>query len=146
MYTTNGQYGFKDTSYQAAGALEGLTALVDDFYDNMERFLEAKTIRKMHPKDLTLSRQKLVYFLSGWLGWPNLYAEHFGGTSIPASHQHFPIGKSEGDAWLFCMQKAVEKQPYEAEFKTYLMEQLTFPTERIKMVCAHNAAHNTNAQ
>jgi hemoglobin len=132
-------YGIGDNSYQAAGELTGLTKLVDDFYDNMSTFPEAKIIRDMHPKNLTLSRKKLVYFLAGWLGGPRLYAEHFGGISIPASHQHLVIGNPEGDAWLFCMQKALEKQPYQEDFKTYLIEQLKFPTERIKDVCSHNS-------
>ncbi len=131
-------YGIGDNSYQAAGKLEGLTQLVDDFYDNMSTLPEAKTIREMHPSDLTLSRKKLAYFLSGWLNGPSLYAEHFGGISIPASHQHLVIGNPEGDAWLLCMQKALDKQPYQEDFKTYLMEQLKFPTERIKDVCSRN--------
>ena len=120
------------------GVLEGLTKLVDDFYDNMSTLPEASDIRAMHKKDLTISREKLVYFLSGWLGGPNLYAKFYGDIRIPMAHQHLPIGKPEGDAWLLCMEKALEKQPYEPTFKTYLLKQLRFPTERIQMVCAHN--------
>ena len=138
MSTIENQYGTSDTSYKAAGELEGLTKLVDDFYDQMSTLTEAKHIREMHPNDLSLSRKKLVYFLSGWLGGPSLYAQHFGGISIPRSHQHLVIGDTEGDAWLLCMEKALEKQPYQEDFKTYLIEQLKFPTERIKDVCAHN--------
>ena len=138
MSTIENQYGTSDTSYKAAGELEGLTKLVDDFYDQMSTLTEAKHIREMHPNDLSLSRKKLVYFLSGWLGGPSLYAQHFGGISIPRSHQHLVIGDAEGDAWLLCMEKALEKQPYQEDFKTYLIEQLKFPTERIKDVCAHN--------
>ncbi|VAW49166.1 Hemoglobin-like protein HbO [hydrothermal vent metagenome] len=140
MSKIENQYGTSDASYKAAGELEGLTRLVDDFYDQMSTLPEANIIRAMHPKDLTLSRKKLVYFLSGWLGGPSLYAEHFGGISIPMSHQHLPIGKPEGDAWLLCMEKALEKQPYEPSFKTYLLEQLKFPTERIQAVCAHHVS------
>lgn len=138
MSTIENQYGTSDTSYKAAGELEGLTKLVDDFYDQMSTLTEAKHIREMHPNDLSLSRKKLVYFLSGWLGGPSLYAQHFGGISIPRSHQHLVIGDTEGDAWLLCMEKALEKQPYQNCFKHYLIEQLKFPTERIKDVCSQN--------
>ena len=139
MSANMSEYGVGDNSYKAAGELAGLTRLVDDFYDNMSAFPEAKVIRDMHPADLTESRTKLVYFLSGWLGGPRIYAATFGGLSIPAAHQHLPIGEAESEAWLHCMQKALEIQPYEEAFKVYLITQLRVPAERIRMVCARNA-------
>lgn len=134
MNTKNPEYGVGDISYQAAGGLIGITQLVDDFYHNMDQFSEAKKIRDMHTKDLTISRKKLTYFLSGWLGGPKLYAEHYGGINIPQAHKHLTVGPEERDAWLHCMQKAVDNQPYDESFKVYLMEQLRVPAERIRMV------------
>ena len=136
MSTTISEYGVGDNSYKAAGELAGITCLVDDFYDNMSAFPEAKIIRDMHPADLTESRTKLAYFLSGWLGGPRIYATTFGSLSIPAAHQHLPVGEAESEAWLYCMQKALETQPYEEAFKAYLITQLRVPAERIRMVCA----------
>ena len=75
-----------------------------------------------------------IYFLSGWLGGPKLYAEHFGGINIPLAHKHLTVGVAESEAWLLCMQKAEDKQNYEAPFKLYLMEQLRVPAERIRQV------------
>lgn len=60
-------YGTADASYQAAGGIEGIRRLVDDFYDTMDSWGPAQTIRRMHADDLTLSRDKLACFLSGWL-------------------------------------------------------------------------------
>lgn len=37
------------TPYQAAGRVEGITKLVDEFYLNMDTLPEAKIIRDMHP-------------------------------------------------------------------------------------------------
>ena len=76
MNDTTLKYGEGDHSYQTAGQIAGITRLVDKFYDNMERFEQAQTIRDMHPDDLTESRKKLAYFLSGWLGGPKLYSQH----------------------------------------------------------------------
>lgn len=135
------QYGIGDNSYVAAGGLQGLTKLVDSFYNFMETLPEASKIRNMHKSDLTESRTKLVYFLSGWLGGPRLYAEHFGRIIIPAAHKHLSIGFDERDAWIFCMQKAVALQPYEDAFKAYLIEQLKVPAERIRMA---SEAYQTN--
>jgi hemoglobin len=135
MDSINKKYGEGDNSYKAAGELPGLTKLVDAFYDLMETLPEAKVIRSMHREDLTLSRKKLAYFLSGWLGGPKLYSENFGSISIPSAHKHLPIGAEESDAWMLCMQKALEKQPYDESFKLYLIEQLRIPAERIRVAC-----------
>lgn len=124
------------TPYQAAGGLEGITRLVDEFYANMERLPEAQVIRAMHPADLTESRRKLTYFLSGWLGGPKLFQQHYGPISIPAAHTRFPIGYEERDAWLLCMQRALAVQPYSTELKDYLLAALSIPAERVRQVNA----------
>jgi len=131
------EYGVQDNSYKMAGKLVGITQLVNEFYNNMATFSESKKIRDMHPEDLSLSKQKLTYFLSGWLGGPKLYAEHFGSINIPLAHKHLSVGVEESEAWLLCMKKAVDKQNYEPSFKVYLMEQLRVPAERIRMVSAN---------
>ncbi len=134
MNDKNDEYGINDNSYIAAGKLPGITQLVNEFYQNMDEFSESKKIRDMHSADLSNSRTKLTYFLSGWLGGPKLYAEHFGGINIPQAHKHLTVGVEESEAWLLCMQKAVDNQPYESAFKVYLMKQLRVPAERIRMV------------
>lgn len=126
-------YGVADASYRAAGELAGITKLVDAFYDQMDLLPEAAVIRRMHPVDLTESRLKLAYFLSGWLGGPKLYSQHFGGINIPERHRHFPIDTAERDAWLLCMERAIEAQPYDPAFKEYLLTQLRVPAERIRL-------------
>ncbi|MGZ8385204.1 MAG: group II truncated hemoglobin [Nitrospira sp.] len=124
------------TPYQAAGELSGITRLVDEFYVNMDTLPEAKTIRNMHPEDLTESRKKLTYFLSGWLGGPRLFQQHYGPISIPGAHKRFPIGYEERDAWLLCMQRALTVQPYSDQFKDYLLAALSIPAERVREVNA----------
>jgi hemoglobin len=123
-------YGFQDTSFRAAGGEEGLRRLVSRFYEVMESLPEARKIRKMHKEDLDDVRERLTLFLCGWLGGPRLYQEKYGPIAIPMFHLAFPIGPAERDAWLRCMQIAVDEQPYEPAFKKYLMEQLAVPAER----------------
>ncbi|MFO1421487.1 MAG: group II truncated hemoglobin [Candidatus Competibacteraceae bacterium] len=123
-------YGVEDASYRAAGGEAGIRKLVDDFYDAMDQLPEAAKIRAMHPADLTLSRDKLARFLCGWLGGPKLYAEKYGPIRIPQAHSRFEIGSKERNAWLLCMEEALKNQPYAAEFKKYLLEQLYVPAER----------------
>jgi hemoglobin len=124
-------YGFSDTSFQAAGGIDGIRKLVDDFYLEMDALPEAAIIRKMHKTDLTESRDKLTLFLCGWMGGPGLYHEKYGSINIPRDHAHLPIGEAERDAWLLCMERAIAKQNYSPEFSTYLLAQLKIPAARI---------------
>ncbi|MCD9460967.1 group II truncated hemoglobin [Marinibactrum halimedae] len=133
MKDSMNNYGIGDASYQAAGELAGITRLVDDFYRFMETIPEAQEIRRMHQDDLTESRRKLAYFLSGWLGGPKLYSEHFGSINIPKAHQHLKVNIQQEQAWLLCMEKAIALQPYKEDFKQYLLEQLRVPAKRIRL-------------
>ena len=128
------QYGELDTSYKAAGELEGIQTLVDSFYHYMSNLEEAKHIRAMHKDNLTEARKRLSYFLSAWLGGPRLYSENYGSISIPSFHAAFPINQQDSEAWLLCMKKAIDDQPYEQAFKSYLLTQLALPASRIVAV------------
>lgn len=128
------RFGEGDASYRAAGERPGITKLVDDFYDLMNTLPEAQTIRRMHPADLSVSRDKLSRFLCGWLNGPKLYSEKYGPIKIPAAHEHLRVGDDERDAWLLCMERAVEKQDYTPEFRAYLLRELAVPAGRIVQV------------
>jgi hemoglobin len=124
------EFGIKDNSYITAGGKPGLEFLVSQFYQQMDILEQAQKIRHMHPTDLSESEDKLVCFLSGWLGGPKLYKEKYGSISIPRTHQHLLISETEKDAWLLCMQKALEQTSYSSAFKQYLLTQLTQPASR----------------
>jgi hemoglobin len=126
------QCGTGHASFTAAGGTPGLRQLVDDFYDAMDTMPEAARVRGMHPKDLTESRDRLALFLSGWLSGPNAFRPKYGPINIPRAHQHLPIGEAEMEAWLLCMKTALDKQPYEATFKDYLLRQPRIPAQRVR--------------
>lgn len=96
------------THYEAIGREEKIRALVDRFYDLMDSAPEAAGIRALHPADLTQSRNKLYWFLVGWMGGPPMYIERFGHPRLRARHLPFPIGASERDQWLWCMFRAMD--------------------------------------
>jgi hemoglobin len=123
-------YGEGETSFNTAGGFDGIQQLVNAFYDAMETLPQANHIRGMHNPDLTESRDKLTRFLTGWLGGPKLFSEKYGPIRIPVAHRHLAIGPAERDAWLACMQVAVDAQPYPQDFRDYLMAQLYVPAER----------------
>ncbi|MBQ0777691.1 MAG: group II truncated hemoglobin [Pseudomonas sp.] len=125
------QYGQKDASFQAAGGYEGVRQLVDDFYQIMDEHTDAVAVRRLHAEDLSSARDKLTRFLCGWLGGPRLYLERYGQINLPSFHAHWSIDEAERDAWLNCMAGALERQPWSAEFKAYLFQQLRVPAERV---------------
>lgn len=124
-------YGDGDASYQAAGGLDGLRRLVDDFYRVMDESPAAAELRRLHPENLDASRDKLTCFLSGWLGGPKLFAEKYGPIVIPAFHAQWPIDEGLSQAWLDCMAQVIARQGYAPAFAEYLLAQLRVPAARI---------------
>jgi len=125
------RYGEGDASYRAAGERAGITRLVDAFYRIMDELPEAQTIRRMHPADLAVSRDKLSRFLCGWLNGPKLFSQKYGPIKIPKAHAHLRVGPAERDAWLLCMERAITEQDFTPEFGEYLLRELRVPAERI---------------
>ena len=126
-------YGDEDTSFQTAGGHEGVAKLVEAFYRYMDTLPEATTIRNMHSHDLDLSADKLRVFLAGWLGGPREYAAKYGQIRIPRVHEHLSIDEPERDAWLLCMQRAVDEQDgWPDDFKEYFMGAIARPAEKVR--------------
>lgn len=101
--------GSAATPYERLGGATGVRALVDRFYDLMELEPAYAAIRRLHAPDLEGARNKLFWYLSGWLGGPNLYIERFGHPRLRARHLPFSIGVAERDAWLACVGQAMRE-------------------------------------
>jgi hemoglobin len=114
----------KATFFELLGGVEQVRALVERFYDIMDRDPEAATIRAMHPQDLTGSREKLFMFLAGWTGGPQLYIERYGHPFLRRRHLPFTIGESERDQWMYCMMKAMHELGIEEKVMLKLAEAL----------------------
>lgn len=95
------------THYELIGGETVIRQLVDRFYDLMDSLPAAAGIRALHPESLEESRNKLYWFLTGWMGGPQLYVERFGHPRLRGRHTPFPIGESERDQWLMCMSQAL---------------------------------------
>jgi len=88
-------------------ATHKIREIVEACYDVMDSDEKAKTIRLMHPEDLTPSREKLFMFLTGWTGGPQLYTERYGHPFLRRRHLPFKIGEEERDQWIYCMTKGM---------------------------------------
>ena len=128
--TAPDEFGYEDTSLRAMGGEPGVRQLVDLFYDGMAALPEAENVLLMHP-DIPLAREKLAVFLVGWLGGPKRYASRWGPIRIPAAHAHLSISEADHDAWLVCMDAAVEHMPVSEDFKIYFKREIRVPARRV---------------
>lgn len=95
------------TAYELLGGDAPLRTLVDRFYDLMDLEPAYTELRASHGSSLDEARDKLYWFLSGWLGGPSLYIERFGHPRLRARHLPFAIGIQERDQWVACMSQAM---------------------------------------
>jgi hemoglobin len=110
------------TAFELVGGEAKVRALVDRFYDLMDLEPQFTGIRALHPNTLDSSRDKLFWFLCGWLGGPNHYIERFGHPRLRARHLPFPIGESERDQWLACMGLAMQDEALPEPLRERLMQ------------------------
>ena len=97
-------------------------ALVDRFYDLMDLEPAYAGLRAAHGSVLDASRDKLFWFLCGWLGGPDHYIERFGHPRLRARHMPFRIGLAERDQWLACMAQAMQERGVDAPLQARLAE------------------------
>lgn len=95
--------------FDLLGGESAVRALVDRFYDLMDLEPAYATLRAMHPTALDGSRDKLFWFLCGWLGGPDHFVARFGHPRLRARHLPFSIGIAERDQWLACMGQAMRE-------------------------------------
>ncbi len=95
------------TPFEWIGGEEKVRALVDRFYDLMDIEPGYAALRATHGSALDNARQRLFWFLCGWLGGPQHYTEKIGHPMLRARHMPFAIGILERDQWLACMDQAM---------------------------------------
>jgi hemoglobin len=98
----------RQSIYEAIGGIDKVDELVDRFYDLMALEPIFSDLRAMHAQDLSTSREKLKFFLTGWMGGPDIYSPKYGHPMLRARHLPFKIGLKERNQWLACMYKAME--------------------------------------
>ena len=108
------------SAFELLGGEPAVQALVDRFYDLMDLEPAYAVLRGVHGPSLDEARQRLFWFLCGWLGGPNHYIERFGHPRLRARHMPFPIGIRERDEWLACMAQAMDDCGVEATLRERL--------------------------
>jgi hemoglobin len=96
------------TAFEYIGGQPAIDRIIDDFYARMDSLPEAQVIRAMHAADLAPINAVLKKYLAEWLGGPKNYSAERGHPMLRARHLPFPIGIAERDAWLLCMNGALD--------------------------------------
>ena len=113
------------TAYALMGGQATVDRLVDSFYDRMDSLPDAAVIRAMHTPDLTDIRVVLKNYLGEWLGGPKRYTSERGHPMLRARHLPFPIGNAERDAWMLCMNGALDDTVAQAEVREHIRTALS---------------------
>ena len=95
--------------FEMLGSQDGVERLVNAFYRQMDTRPDAVGIRAMHEPDLSSTKAVLVLYLCEWLGGPKDYSAQRGHPRLRMRHGGFAIGLPERDAWLACMQAALQE-------------------------------------
>ena len=92
-----------ETPFEWMGGEDRIRALVERFYDLMDLEPRYAELRASHGPALDSARQKLFWFLCGWMGGPQHYTERFGHPRLRMRHMPFssasPSATSGWRAW-----------------------------------------------
>jgi hemoglobin len=110
------------STYDRLGGEEVLYLLTVKFYEIMNSQDSFKVLRNLHGNNLEIARERLFWFLSGWLGGPALYHEKVGQPMLRARHLPFKIGIFERNQWLLCMHQAMCEIGIEEQLKDELIQ------------------------
>ncbi|CAH0441499.1 group II truncated hemoglobin [Ralstonia pseudosolanacearum] len=121
---TDAASGQETLAFDLLGGEARVRELADRFYDLMDLEPAFAELRALHPPSLEGSRDKLFWFLCGWLGGPSHYIERFGHPRLRARHLPFEIGTRERDQWMRCMALAMQDLGLDDALQMRLMQAL----------------------
>lgn len=111
---------------------QALAALVTRFYALVA---QDPDLAPIFPADLTVTAEKQLAFLTGFLGGPPLYHQTYGPPRLRARHLPHAITPTRGRAWLACMARALQDTPQIGEAEA----------RELHAALARVAAHMVNA-
>lgn len=108
--------------FEAIGGEKTVNRLVEAFYHHVKLH---PVISSLFPDDMSETVRKQKQFLTQLLGGPQLYSMEHGHPMLRARHLHFKIGAEEADAWLTCMDHAMNDIGLDPEYRKIIFERLS---------------------
>ena len=108
--------------YEAIGGESKIEELVEAFYKRVAKHPELIPI---FPDDFTEVARKQKQFLTQFFGGPPLYIQEHGHPMMRKRHLRFPITPTRRDAWLSCMEAALDEAEIDEPYRGAMFERLT---------------------
>lgn len=108
--------------FEAIGGEKTVSSLVASFYHYVKL---NPVISSLFPDDMSGTIRKQKQFLTQLLGGPQLYTMEHGHPMLRARHLRFPIGSEQADAWLACMNQALDDINLDLEYREIIFERLS---------------------
>lgn len=113
----------EDMPFHRLGGEAGVQALAEAFYDAMDA--NEPALARLHELDeqgrvSRGMRERFGLFLIGWLGGPQHYMEKHGHPRLRMRHGHVPVDVAQRDAWLRCMQRAMDARGVKGNVRRFL--------------------------
>ena len=109
--------------YALLGGSDAVRALVERFYEIMSD--REPALAHLHPctpdgRVARVPRDRFALFLIGWLGGPDDYIQQNGHPRLRMRHGRVAVDIAMRDAWLRCMQAAMDERGITGEVRTFL--------------------------
>ncbi|MBP1905577.1 hemoglobin [Paenibacillus turicensis] len=113
-----------DSIYDQLGGADTIKRLVEAFYPKVQ---DHPLLGPLFPEDIVPVMEKQEMFLTQFLGGPALYSDAHGHPMMRARHMPFPITPERAEAWLSCMNEALEQIQVEESLKEIVLKRLSGP-------------------
>ncbi len=115
--------GASKTPFELLGGADRVKALVETFYDVMSE--KEPALARLHPCEpegivARTPRDRFALFLVGWLGGPEDYVQQHGHPRLRMRHGRVAVNTAMRDAWLRCMNLAMERHAISGEVRVFL--------------------------
>ncbi len=117
------------TLFDRVGGMDFFVALVDRFYDGVERDV---VLRLLYPDDLTESRRHLALFLAQYWGGPSTYQEERGHPRLRMRHAPFVIDDDARERWLTHMTSALAAMTLSEDDRDALAKYLVMAAHQLQ--------------
>ncbi len=111
------------TPFELVGGADRVRSLVERFYDVMAEREPALARLHVCTADGRVdrgSRDRFALFLIGWLGGPDDYVAQHGHPRLRMRHNRVSVDVAMRDAWLRCMQAALDAEHIAGDVRTFL--------------------------
>lgn len=112
-----------DSPFHRLGGADAVRAIVERFYDAMER--DEPALAALHQRDdaghvSRAARDRFALFFIGWLGGPQDYIAQHGHPRLRMRHALVRVDVAMRDAWLHAMGAALDASSVQGDLREFL--------------------------